>query len=156
MKQRISSNGSSGRRGWNSSTIAPILSTYYKKTEVTLLHAQLQDASLTKSITLFALPAGAIVLFIRLKHSVIFTGPAITAYYLMIGIAGGIQDLMTEYDVMGSAVSNTEYAESFSAQSFDFNNPVNLLISARSVGANLNTSTAGTALIEIYYIDKVA
>jgi len=130
-------------------------STFLKKTEITIQHTDFQVAGLTDSNTLYALPAGAIVLFIRLKPSVIFTGGAITSYFLMIGITGTLQDLMTEYDARNIVVGDQEYAEAFSAQSFNFNAATNLIVSARSVGANLNASVSGTALVEIYYIDKV-
>lgn len=134
---------------------AAVATSFLKKTEITIQHTEFQSAALTKSNTLFALPAGAIVMFIRLKPSVIFTGGAITSYFLMVGIVGTLQDLMTEYDARNIVVGNQEYAEAFAAQSFDFINTTNLKVSARSVGANLDASVSGTALVEIYYIDKV-
>ena len=156
MKNKQISVGGPGRRGWGGSSAPLPSSTYLKKEEITIQHTDFQGAFLTKSNTLYNLPAGAIVLFIRLKPSVIFTGGAITNYFLFIGIAGKLQDLMTEYEARNIVVGNQEYAEAFSAQSFDFNNTTALQISARSVGANLAASVSGTALIEIYYIDKVA
>ncbi len=156
MKNKQISVGGPGRRGWGGSTAPLPATSFLKKAEITIQHTEFQTAALTKSNTLFALPAGAIVLFIRLKPSVIFTGGAITSYFLMIGITGTLQDLMSEYDARNIVVGNQEYAEAFAAQSFDFSNTTNLIVSARSVGANLNASVSGTALVEIYYIDKVA
>jgi len=113
----------------------------------TLSHTQLQAAALTNSITLYALPAGCIIHGVKLKHSVTFDGPAITEYHLALGFAGEIEALLIEYDVESTAVANDNFAI---AQTFDSRNhaaATNVLVSARAVGANLNTSTQGTAEI---------
>lgn len=130
-------------------------SSLINKDEVILSHVDFQTAGLTKTNVLFSLPAGNIVLFTRLKSSVVFAGGAITNYYLALGITGGLQDLMTEYDAMNIVVGDQEYAESFAAQSFDYNNAVNLQVTARSVGANLSESLTGSAVVEIYHLSKV-
>lgn len=111
----------------------------------TLSHTQLQAAALTNSITLYALPAGCIIHGAKLKHSVTFDGPAITEYHLSLGFAGETQALLIEYDVESIAVGSNNFAISQTFDSRDHNDVVNVLVTGRSVGANLNTSTQGTA-----------
>lgn len=156
MNQSKIYHGGGLNRGSGFSAAIPAVSTYLKKVEIGVLYTDFATAGLTKSNTLFSLPAGGIVVFIRLKPIAVFTGVGVTSFFLSVGIAGGIQDLMTEYSLLGLGVADDEYSESFSAQSFNYNNPVNILISARSVGANLDQMSQGNAIIELYYIAKVA
>ena len=125
-----------------------------KVAKITVSHIDFQTAALTKSNTLFTLPAGAIVIGSRLKASAIFTGGAIANYFLSIGITGAEQDLMTEYDARNITPAADEYAEASIFQSFNFSATVDLKITARSVTANLDASTGGAADIEIFYIIK--
>lgn len=155
MSKRVLHFGGSGGRGFKGG-FGSVASVYLKKVEIPIVYGDFSIAALTKSNTLYALPAGGIVVFVRLKPSALFTGAGITEMYLSIGITGAIQDLMTEYDVLGTVVGDQEYAESFCAQSFDYNNTYNILISARSVGANLDQLSTGAAIVELYYISKVA
>lgn len=122
---------------------------------VDITNAALAAAALTNSITLFALPPGYIVIGTRLKVSTIFTGPALTAYFLSIGVAGDTTGLMNEYDGRNITPGDTEYAEAMAFQSFNYNASVNLLVSARSVGANLNAANQGAAKVEIYFIKRM-
>jgi hypothetical protein len=122
--------------------------------KINISHVDFQTAALTKTNTLFSLPAGAIVIGIRLKASAIFTGPAISNYFLSVGISGGTGDLMQEYDTKTITPGDQEYAESHVFQSFDYNNAFNLTVTGRSVGANLSTSTGGAAVVEVIYIPK--
>lgn len=122
--------------------------------KINITHTQFQTAALTNTIKLTDLPAGAVVLATRLIPSVIFDGPGILDYYLSIGISGALQDLLTEYQVEDITPGNTEYAEAFSFQSFNYGATQELKITARSTGANLNASTTGAALVEILYIPK--
>lgn len=123
--------------------------------KVNFAHTDLQIAALTRSITMYTLPIGGIVVFTRLVPSAAFAGAGITEYWLSIGVAGAIQDIMAEYRVDNVVPGNTEYAESFVPMSFNIGATTDLLISARSVGANLNQSNAGACTIELYYLSRV-
>jgi hypothetical protein len=122
--------------------------------KITIDHTQFQTAGLTKTNTLYSLPAGAILIGCRLKPSPAWLGGAISAYNLSIGYAGNNQDMMTEYDVMNLVIGDMEYAESQCFQSFDYNNAVSVTVTARSVTANLSASTQGVAVVELIYIPK--
>lgn len=53
--------------------------------------------------------------------------------------------MLIEYDVESIAVGSNNFAISQTFDSRDHNDVVNVLVTGRSVGANLNTSTQGTA-----------
>lgn len=123
--------------------------------KVNIDHTMFQTAGLSNSITLWPIPAGALCLGSRLKCGSAWLGGAITNYFLSLGVAGATQDLMTEYDAMNIVVSDTEYAEAFAFQSFNYNAAVNLVVTARSVGGNLSLSTQGVGVVEVFYLPKV-
>lgn len=151
MNIKLLSGGSGGRgRGYSGAFTGGILTQ-----KITITHTEFQTAGLTFNKTLWALPAGAIVIGSRLKASATWQGGAIANYYLSIGISGALQQIMTEYDAMNIVIGNTEYAESFLFESFNYGASVDLKVAARSVGANLSASTQGTALVEIFYLPKV-
>ncbi len=112
---------------------------------ITILHTQLQAAALTNSFLVYSLPAGGIIHGLKLKHSVLFDGPAITEYWLSVGFAGDLQALLIEYDVESTPVGNTEFAISSVFDSRNHAAATSVFVGARAVGANLNTSTQGTA-----------
>jgi len=112
---------------------------------ITITHVQFQAAALVNDISVYSLPAAGIIHGVKLKHSVLWDGPAITEYWLGVGFAGDLQALLIEYDVESTPVGNAEFAIS---QVFDSRNhaaATDVRMRARSVGANLNTSTQGTA-----------
>jgi len=111
----------------------------------TITFADFPAVALTQSITLYTAPPATVLHGCKLKHSIIWTGPAITNYFLSLGVVGLPQALMTEYDVKTTPIAGDEYAL---AQNFDGgNHTANTIIqvTARAVGANLSTATAGTA-----------
>jgi hypothetical protein len=117
-------------------------------TPIVVTHTQLQAAALTNSIVLTSLPAGTVLHGIKLKHSEVFDGPGITDYFLSIGWNGeNPQGLLIEYDVENTAVGNTNFALSGMFESRNHAAAVNLILSARSIGANLDQSTTGSAQI---------
>jgi len=126
----------------------------FQVAKVTITYTLLLVAALTNSITLFAVPAGAMIVGTRLKVSTPFLGGAIANYFLSIGVAGSTQDLMGEYDSMNLVVGDTEYAEAQCFQSFNYNASVNILVTGRSVGNNLSAATQGACLVEIFYVPK--
>lgn len=112
---------------------------------IAISHTQFQTAGLTNSITVYTLPAGGVIHGVKLKHSVTFDGPAITEYWLSLGFAGETQALLIEYDVESTPVAADNFALSQVFDSRNHSAPVNVIMSARSVGNLLNTSQQGTA-----------
>ena len=112
---------------------------------ITLTHVQFQAAVLTNNILVYSLPAAGIIHGVKLKHSVLWDGPAITEYWLSVGFLGDLQALLIEYDVESTPVGATEFAISQTFDSRNHSAVTDVKVGARSVGANLDTSTQGTA-----------
>lgn len=108
-------------------------------------HAALQAAALTNNITLFTLPAKAVIHKIILKQTTAFLGTLIATYTISIGIAGSLTKYIAIYDVMAAVASSTfgVGAASINFSPEDFSSGVAIKISAVSTVANLNQSTAG-------------
>ena len=111
--------------------------------KITVTHTQLQAAALTNSITLCALPAGVMIQGIKVKHSAAFAGPSISAYNVKVGISGTLAKYTAAFDVL-QAVAGTTFQVTAVLGMEDQDNPVNLLITATAVGANLDVSTSGS------------
>lgn len=105
-------------------------------------------AALTQTIEFFILPAKGVIEAVMLKSTTAFSGPSLTAYAALIGIAGDTGKYSNSYDVF-AAVNAANY-QSFTASHSveDFVAATSIKITATSVGANLNTVTAGA--LEVY------
>lgn len=112
---------------------------------ITITHTQFQAAALTNNIVVYSLPAAGFIHGVKLKHSVIWDGPAITEYWLSVGFTVNVAALLIEYDVESTPVGDTEFAISGTWDSRNHAAATDVRVAARSVGANLNTSTQGTA-----------
>ena len=113
--------------------------------KVTLSHTQFQTAGLTNNITLLTLAPNEMVKSVTMRHSAAFVGGVISAYSLSVGIAGNLTKYMAVKDVFTAATDTLFYGALAAANAVEsFGNAVALKISAISVGANLNASTAGS------------
>lgn len=115
---------------------------YWFKFSIT--HTQLQAAALLNNIELYSMPAGGLIHGAKLKQSIAFAGAGITSYDISLGFAGELEALLPLYPV-DVAPANDVFAI---AQTFDSRNhgaAVSVKVSAVSVGANLDQSTAGAA-----------
>jgi hypothetical protein len=81
----------------------PGAATWHKYTKTA---AELWQASPTFDIELFLLPAGAVIQAIKLKHSEAFTGGALSAYTLSIGIGANLAKYMGPKSVYGAPTSS--------------------------------------------------
>jgi hypothetical protein len=107
------------------------------------LFSQFAVAALTASANLFLLPAGGIIEWLKLKHSINFTGPAITGVTASIGVAGDVARYMGPFDVFQAAgasifqLSTGPWSESQAVAT-------QVRITLTSTGANLNALTQGS------------
>lgn len=115
-----------------------------KWTKYTVAYTALSTAATTNNITLFTLPAGGIIHGVKIKHSTSFTGGAISAYTLSVGITGTLAKYATAYDVFQATASNT-FQLSNILGSEDHTSTTAIKVAATSTGANLNAATAGSA-----------
>jgi hypothetical protein len=109
----------------------------------TVTYADLATAATTNNITVATLPAGGVVEAVKIKHSAAFTGGAISAYTVSVGITGTLNKYAAAYDVFQAPsatamqLSTTQGTESHTATTA-------LKIAATSTGANLSAATAGS------------
>ena len=102
----------------------------------------------SQSITLFSLPAGAVIHNVIIAHTASFSGGSISAYTLSAGILGSTTKYASAFDVhqapggnVGQISNYVDYENSGSA--------TNILVTATSTGGNLSTATTGSALVKV-------
>lgn len=119
-------------------------------TKVTKTHTDFQTAGLTNTIQLFSLPTKGMIEKIIIKHSTAFAGTSITAYTFKIGITGTLDKYLAPFDVF-QAVGDTVWDGSTALLGIEnFGSATSIKITATSVGANLDQSTAGDVEIWIF------
>lgn len=128
--------------------VITIRSNVIYRTKITLTYADFATAALTNTINLgFTLPAKGIVHMITGQATAAFTGGAISAYSLKVGITGDLDKYIFDQSVFElglDALMPGATMESMSATTA-------LKVTATSVGANLNAATAGSVSYWIYY-----
>lgn len=111
--------------------------------KTTIPYTSFQTAATTNSITLLALPAGAVIHGVKIKHSTAFAGTSITAVTVSVGVTGVLNKYASAFDVF-QAVGDTIFQLSNVLGSESNGTSVNLLATATSTGANLSALTAGS------------
>lgn len=106
-------------------------------------HTDFQIAALTRSITLYSLPARGFKGRVVMRPTTQFAGTGITKYELAIGVSGDLQRYMLYQDVSVAVVDTLVFNGNGSDEVRNYGAAENILISARATGANLDQSTAG-------------
>lgn len=109
----------------------------------TVSYKALLAAALTGSINLFKLPAKATIHCVKIKHSVAFAGPSISAYTVSVGISGSLAKYASAFDVFQASASGA-FQVSSNCDGEDSVSDTQVLLTATAVGANLNVATAGS------------
>lgn len=109
----------------------------------TVPYTSFSVAYTTADVQLLSLPAKTVVEAVVIKQSAAFTGGAISAYTLSVGITGGLDKYASAFDVFQVASSSTAQA-SHDMFVEDFTSATSIRIAATSTGANLNAATAGS------------
>jgi hypothetical protein len=122
-------------------------------TKYTVGFAALAAAALTNSVTLFNLQAAGVIHGVKIKHSTAFSGGAISAYTVAIGVAGDETRYAPDFDVF-QAVSPTVYDLTGGLGGESHTAPTAILITATSVGANLNAAAAGS--VDVWVLTSTA
>lgn len=110
-------------------------------------------AGTTKSNTLFTLPIAGVMHSVKLKPSTAFSGGAINAMTLSVGISGTNDKYLTAFDVF-QAVSGTAFGISDGLFTESHTATATITISAISTGANLSALTAG--VVDVWVLMSVA
>jgi hypothetical protein len=123
---------------------------YWRK--YTKVFTDFATAATTNSIDLFSLPAGAVILAVKLKHSVPFTGGALSAYTISVGITGTLAKYLAAQNVF-AAVSPTNYGlgATIGGESHTASTPIKA--TATSTGGNLSVATAG--IVDVWVLWSV-
>lgn len=116
--------------------------------KVTLTYDQLAAAATTGTATIFSLPAKGIVHQVVAKHSASFTGGAISAYTVQVGVAGTVAKYLAAFNVFqapGAAVASpASTVTPVSASPINFTAATPLIVTATSTSANTEAATAGS------------
>lgn len=108
-----------------------------------LSYTTFQTAATSKSNTLFSLIAGGIISGIKIKHSTAFAGTLITAVTMEVGVVGITDEYSSPAFDVFQVVSATAFGLYNSVGSESATAATNILITARSTGANLSALSAG-------------
>lgn len=116
----------------------------------TISHTELQAAATTNDIQLLSLPAKGVIHAVIIKHNTAFSGGAISAYTVSVGISGNLTKYASAFNVF-QATGDTVAQSTNVLDVENFGSATSIRISATSVGANLNASTAGSVTISVLW-----
>jgi hypothetical protein len=128
-------------------TAANGLPTWHKYTKA---YTDFSTAALTNNIDLFTLPAGGVIQAVKLKHSVAFTGGAISSYTISVGITGTLAKYLAAFNVF-PAVTATNHSHGNTIGGESHTASTVIKAAATSVGANLSAATAGSVDIWVLW-----
>jgi hypothetical protein len=121
----------------------------------TVSYSQFSTAGTSNNFTLFTLPAKTLIHKVIIKPTTAFSGGAISAYTLSVGIAGTLAKYIAAFDVFQAVAATT-----FGASATDiavtlesFSAGVAIKVAAVSTSANLSAATAGAA--DIYVLTSL-
>lgn len=114
---------------------------YWRK--YTKTFTDFSTAATTNSIDLFQLPAGGVILAVKLKHSAAFTGGALSAYTISVGIVGTLAKYLAAQNVF-AAPGATNYGIGATIGGESHTASTAIKATATSTGGNLNLATAGS------------
>ena len=100
-------------------------------------------AATSESIMLFTLEAGGVIHAVKIKHSTAFTGGTLTAFTVEVGISGSTTKYASAFDVF-QAITATTFQITEVVDSEDHGAGTTIQITARSVGDNVVSATAGS------------
>lgn len=132
----------------NVNSIAYEISAGTSSQSVIIPYSAIQTASTTVAITLFSLPARALLKNVTIKHSQQFLGGSISAVSAEVGISGNAQEFIENFDVF-QVVGDQVFDNSQMNYIGSFANATNILLTMVSVGANLSSLTQGS--LTVYY-----
>jgi hypothetical protein len=125
----------------------------FTPTKYTVSYASIAAAGAVTSFNfnLFSLPAKTAIHAVVIKHTTAFSGTGITGYTVGVGLATNPTKYASAFDVFQAVASNTFQETNDGISVEDFTSATPVILSATSVGANLNAgSGAGSVDIYIY------
>ena len=122
-------------------------------TKYTVPYSSFTAIANTESITLFTLAAGGVIHGVKIKHSTAFSGGALSAYDVSVGIAGNEQKYAPNFDVF-QATGATTYDLTSDLGGEDHGATTAILITATSVGDTLDQVAAGS--VDVWVLTSTA
>lgn len=120
--------------------------------KITLGYAAFAAAATTSEINLgLTLPAGGYVRTVKIKHSTAFSGGAVAACTLQVGITGTANRYAAAFDVF-SAVSATNYQVTNPNLGESHTATTTVKCTLTTTGANTNALTAGSVDVWVDYV----
>lgn len=133
----------------------PTLDATSRLFKVVVTEADFTAAAAEESIDLFQLPAGAIIQAVKVKHGVAFSGGALSAYTLGVGIAALPQKYLTDFDVFSApSATNDKVATSGDEESHDAATAIK--ITAKSTGGDVADATTGSAEVWVVAVNTLS
>ncbi len=115
---------------------------------VNISYTQLQTASTSNAIQLFALPSRTLLSHVVIKSSTAFTGGSISDLTIQVGPSGNYGQLIDNFSIF-QAVADQTFANVGTEYIGSFSGTTPIYINATSVGANLSALTQGS--LTAYY-----
>lgn len=109
----------------------------------TLDFAALAAAAADKAVIIYALPPGGVVHDAKLKHSAAFSGGAINAYTVEVGLVGSTEKYVAPLNVF-QAPGDTVLGSGKGRFIENHGAATDIIVTAKSAGANLDAATAGS------------
>ena len=122
-------------------------------TKYTVSYSDLSAAATTNDVELFSLPAGGVIHGVKIKHSTAFSGGAISAFTVSVGITGTLAKYASAFDVF-QVVANTTQQISSTVGTENHGAATSIKIEATSTGANIDQATAGS--VDVWVMWSVA
>lgn len=121
-------------------------------TKYTVSHTTLRAAAFSSAVVLASLPARGVLHAVQSKHSAAFAGTGITGYTVSVGIVGNSAKYASAFNVF-QPVSDTTYQLSSGLFSENFGSATSVLLTAESLGATLDQSTAGS--VDVWLLTSI-
>lgn len=111
-------------------------------------HDDLDASDVTNSVNLYVIPPKTIIRSVKINHFTAFTGGAVSAYTVAVGVLGSLEKYASRFDVY-QAVSGSTFQLSYGCDTISHSEWSQLLLSAWSVGADLDQVTQGDLVITL-------
>jgi hypothetical protein len=118
--------------------------------KITKSYADFSYAGLLTDIELMSIYPGMIIHGIKIKHAVLFAASGLSSCKLSVGVSGALDKYASKFEMFsGVSDTNLQISECFGTE--DHGSVVSLRGSIINIGANLNTLSAGSVDIWVYY-----
>jgi hypothetical protein len=123
--------------------------TITKTVKITKAYTDFATAGTTNTISGYILPSKTQIVSVEIRHTTAFSGGAISAYTVGVGITGALNKLALNFDVFQA--TGNEVAEAYRyGGSLNYGATTDIKFTAISTGANLDQAVAGS--VDIYLI----